>query len=999
LGQAAPYDTEYRVICPDGSERWVSSTAKVFYTSDDKVYRMIGAMTDISERKRAEEALRRNEERLRMIIEHSHDIFFITKLAGDFSDTLVEYVTPQVLEILRYDPEELIGVGWMDLLTDNPVNQQANELSQRMFETGRSPDLFQVELWSKDRRKVWLEIDEEALIDDQGKVVGATGGARDITERRAAEQALKLTQTAVDQFTDAVFWIREDGSIGYANDEACRSLEYTREELLTLSVPDFDAEFSESGFGQAWNDLKKCRSMLFESSHRSKSGRVFPVEVRANYVEFAGEEYQFAFVRDISERKRAEEALQRSESFLSATGRTAKVGGWEVIADTGVGRFTEETYSIYEIPVGTILSVDESLEFFHPEDRPIIQQAVQRALDHGEQYDLELRFITAKGRHILVRAICEPEVVDGKTVRLAGTLQDITAHKQTERSLRAVVEGTVGAIGREFLPSLVRSLALALEVKYVFVAELTDATMSIASTLAVFADGEPAANFEYGLNGTPCAGVVGKRFCLYPDGVQELFPDDTLLVDMGVDSYFGIKLLDKSRNPMGILVAMDDKPLQNQDTAKTILTIFAAQVSAELERVHADAALSISEEKYRSLVTNIPSVTWTTDSEGRTTFISPNIQSIYGFTPDEIYAGGSNLWFGRVNPQDRKDVEAAFLALIKHGTPFDVEYQIRRKDGELIWLYDSATRTYDDHGVIRADGVLTDITARKHAEEALTQSEELLSQIINATPNSVFVKDRAGRYIMVNKAMAERHGETPEALVGRTDLEVARHWLDTPKKVKLLRAAERNVIDRKVTLSIPEEEFTFNDGTTGWFQTTKIPIAVHDNPDCLVGVAVDITARKRFEQELKQLYEKLQQEQKALEEKNIALRQVLDHMEDEKEGYKHEICDSVEKLIMPVVSKLDEEDGRLGKRDVAVLKDALNAIVEKDLDVFAANMGKLSSRELDICALIKKGCSSKQIADELNISVMTVHKHRDTIRKKLQLSNRSVNLAAYLRSR
>ena len=140
--------------------------------------------------------------------------------------------------------------------------------------------------------------------------------------------------------------------------------------------------------------------------------------------------------RRIRERDRAQAALTKSESLLSATGRMARVGGWEVDAETLEVRWTEQTYRIHEVPVGEKPTLEEAIDFFHPEDRPKLERAIQRALEHGEPYDMEIRFITAEGRQLWTHNVCEPKVVDGKTLLLSGTFQDITGRKNAELALR-----------------------------------------------------------------------------------------------------------------------------------------------------------------------------------------------------------------------------------------------------------------------------------------------------------------------------------------------------------------------------------------------------------------------------------------------------------------------------------------------------------------------------------------------------------------------------------
>ncbi|GEM_PF-5513873 len=144
----------------------------------------------------------------------------------------------------------------------------------------------------------------------------------------------------------------------------------------------------------------------------------------------------YAVARDITEWKNNDEALKRSKELLDATGRMARVGGWELNVKTMELTWTEETYRIHEIPPDNKLNIQEAINFFHPKDRPKLEQAIQRSLDYGEPYDMELRFITAKGNHLWTHTICKPEITDGKTTRLKGTFQDITDLKLVDIKLR-----------------------------------------------------------------------------------------------------------------------------------------------------------------------------------------------------------------------------------------------------------------------------------------------------------------------------------------------------------------------------------------------------------------------------------------------------------------------------------------------------------------------------------------------------------------------------------
>jgi PAS domain S-box-containing protein len=141
---------------------------------------------------------------------------------------------------------------------------------------------------------------------------------------------------------------------------------------------------------------------------------------------------------DITDRKQAEGALEESKSLLDATGRLARVGGWELDADTLQVSWTEETYRIHEVPFDYKPPLEEAINFFHPEDQERLSQAIKSALKDGEPYDLETRFITAKGNRLWTRTVCQPETKNGKVVRLRGIFHDITDRKEAEASLKAI---------------------------------------------------------------------------------------------------------------------------------------------------------------------------------------------------------------------------------------------------------------------------------------------------------------------------------------------------------------------------------------------------------------------------------------------------------------------------------------------------------------------------------------------------------------------------------
>ena len=172
------------------------------------------------------------------------------------------------------------------------------------------------------------------------------------------------------------------------------------------------------------------------------------------------------------------------------------------------------------------------------------------------------------------------------------------------------------------------------------------------------------------------------------------------------------------------IVEIDESPVKDDNGNVVAVTGGLRDVT---ERRQAEKALQESEQKYRTLVTNIPDITWTGDSEGNTTFVSSNIEKTSGYAPREICEQGDNLWLGRIHPDDLQRVKQAYIALFEKNVPFDVEYRVKRKDGRWIWLHDRSIATYEKDGVRYTDGIGSDITVRKVIEMALKESQANLA--------------------------------------------------------------------------------------------------------------------------------------------------------------------------------------------------------------------------------------------------------------------------------
>ncbi|MZH02326.1 MAG: PAS domain S-box protein [Nitrospinae bacterium] len=183
-------------------------------------------------------------------------------------------------------------------------------------------------------------------------------------------------------------------------------------------------------------------------------------------------------------------------------------------------------------------------EGYSPDDCPIF-----KTLESGEVCSITDEVFWRKdGSSFPVDYTSTPIYEKGMLAGAVVVFKDISERKHVDEVMRQIVVGTSAAIGDEFLKSIVKHLAISLRVKYSFIGEVVGDKLEIIKTLAVWANGELVENFEYSLLGTPCENVIDKKPCYVPNNVQEIFPNDQLLVEMGVESYLGIPLFDNKKN-------------------------------------------------------------------------------------------------------------------------------------------------------------------------------------------------------------------------------------------------------------------------------------------------------------------------------------------------------------------------------------------------------------------------------------------------------------------
>ena len=228
------------------------------------------------------------------------------------------YMSSSCIALFEVSPEEIMtgAVDFRDM--EHPDDRPAIEQGVRQATETLMPFEHEARIISASGKVKWIQTITRPERQADGSIVW-DGLKIDITDRKQAEKSLKLTQFAIDHVCLPVWWIKPSGQLAYANEAACRDLGYSQIEILQRYVWDFDINLEVKNWERNWQRVKARGSSHFETQNINSSGEIYPVEVTLDYIALEGEEYQSAIVRNISDRKQAEQEQARLIAILEAT--------------------------------------------------------------------------------------------------------------------------------------------------------------------------------------------------------------------------------------------------------------------------------------------------------------------------------------------------------------------------------------------------------------------------------------------------------------------------------------------------------------------------------------------------------------------------------------------------------------------------------------------------------------------------------------------------------
>ena len=540
--------------------------------------------------------------------------------------------------------------------------------------------------------------------------------------------------------------------------------------------------------------------------------------------------------------KAADEAARRAGETLAFALDAAGMGTWDWNIATSELVWSDRCKAIFGIPAHEPMNYGRFLHAIHPDDRRRADAAVTRALADKTGYEIECRTLWPDGsvHWVVSKGHAFYDEATGKPTRMAGAAMDVTARKQSEEATRQS-------------EALLRSITDHTD-DLIFVKDL-ESRLVFMNPAGLHANGHSInellgrTDAEWHDDPAEAARFMADDRRVMESGRTETFEEQFTSIDGMQHVFLTTKTprLDPEGNVIGIIGIVHD------------IT----------ERVVADEMMRASERRWRDLAEAMPQLVWTCASDGKCDYLSRQWLEYTGVAEADQLGHG---WLERVHPDDRDRLDEAWHEAVKEGHLFDVEFRIRRHDGEYHWFKTRAVPVPDAAGkIVKWFGSNTDIEDMKQAQAGLERERNLLRTLIDLIPDPIYVRDRAHRFLVANEAVSRAMGAaSPNVLLGKTDAD----FFPAESAGEFRRDDERVLAGEPVLNK--EEPIDFPDGKKRVLLTTKVPVKnVRGEVVGLVGIGRDITGRKAREEALRTAHDAVKRASKAKDEFLAALSHEL----------------------------------------------------------------------------------------------------------------------------
>jgi two-component system cell cycle sensor histidine kinase/response regulator CckA len=749
--------------------------------------------------------------------------------------------------LLGRSSEELVGTDTSVSLSQESA-RKLMEGDSEVVRVGKSHE-YEADLTLEDKAHRFA-VSKVPYRDSGGKTAGVVTIARDITEIGGSDQALKESEERIRKLTESSFEgiaIHENGIILEINEALSHMFGYEIPELIGKNALDLVApEFKESLLKHTQSNFEKP----YDGVGIKKDGSRIYLEVLGKNIAYKGHTARAVAIRDVSERKRAEEAFEAQRVFLR---KIIDLDPNFIFAKDRQGTFTLVNQAVakaYGTSVENLIGKTdadfnpnrEEVEFFRQKDLEVIDSLQPRFMP-------EERITDSTGNVRWLQTVKIPIIAaDGKANQVLGVSSDITLRKRIEVLQNAVYQVAQAAEQATSLDGLFNS-----------VHEIVSSVMPAQNFYISLYDREKdLLSFPYfvdELDPAPSALKPGKTLTGYV-----LRTGKSLLCDEATDRslrekgeveivgassaiWLGVPLIAENKTIGVMTVQHYTNPHAYGEREQQMLEYVSSQVAKAIAHTQAQAALRESEERYRMLVESSPDAV-VIHVDGKIVFVNEAAVQLGGAQSSDQIVGRPLLDFVHPEYRDMVNERIRQATMDGKGLPL-IEEKFVRVDGITIDVeVSSIPFTYQ--GRIGAQVVIRDITERKRAEEALRQSEERYRSLVYSARDAIFTLSPEGSITSLNPAFETITGWKCEEWIGRSFTSIV-HPDDQLLAVQNFKRMMQGDMAPVHELRIRTKKETYVSG-----EFTITPQRLRDRVVGMIGIARDITERKKLEENLRQ---------------------------------------------------------------------------------------------------------------------------------------------------